>query len=117
MKHLRRFNENKDNIKEYLDSCFIEFIDKGVAESFSNSESDFGYITKEYGIDIQVPDCWFDTGNSLDENIKSSKIITEFYLDIENSIEKVKIKYPDANFIYRKNEDGVRREVSVIIKL
>jgi hypothetical protein len=120
MKHLRKYNEgieNKDNIKEYMDACFIEFIDKGIAigygQEFEGDEYEKGEY--KYEIDIRVPDCWMDNGYTLDENIKSSQTIVEFYLDIENSLDKVKLKYPDIDIIYSASQDGHSKEVQILL--
>ncbi len=120
MKHLRKYNEgieNKDYIKEYMDACFIDFIDKGAlsyGQEFERDEEDDDIDEYKYEIEMRVPDCWLDSGRTLEENIKSSKILTEFYLDIENSIDKVKLEYPNIETIYTASQDGHSKEVQIL---
>lgn len=107
MKHLRKYNESKEELDcNYFDECFIEFIDEG-AKTYSTEEA--------YDIYIKVPKCWFDPGYSLDDNIKSAKELHEFFLDVENCIEKVMIKYPDLECVYSTLQDGHDREVQIKI--
>jgi hypothetical protein len=119
MKHLRKYNEgieNKDNIKEYIDACFIDFIDNGAigyGQEFEGDDDERGEY--KYEIEIDVPDCWMDNGYTLDENIKSSQTLVEFYLDIENSLDKVKLKYPDIDIIYSASQDGVDKIVQLLL--
>ena len=107
MKHLRKYNESKEELDcNYFDECFIEFIDKGVRK----------YSTQEYyQINIKVPNCWWEPGHSLEDNINSAKELHDFYLDIENCIEKVLIKYPDLECMYSNKQDGHIREVQIKI--
>lgn len=107
MRHLRKYNEsNLELDTNYFDECFIEFIDDG-AKTYSTED--------EYEIYIKVPACWFDPGYSLDDNIKSAKELHEFFLDIENCIEKVMIKYPDLDILYSTSQDGHIREAQIKI--
>jgi hypothetical protein len=107
MKHLRKYNESKEELDyNYFNECFIDFIDDG-AKIYSTEE--------DYQIIIKVPKCWFEPGYSLDDNIKSAKELHEFFLDVENCIEKVNIKYPDLECMYSTLQDGHIREVQIMI--
>lgn len=119
MKHLKKFNEDVeiDDRKDYFDSCFIDFIDKGAigyGQEFERDEEDDDIDEYKYDIVMRVPDCWFDSGHTLEKNIESSKILTEFYLDIENSIDKIKLKYPNIEIIYTTSQDGHSKEVEIL---
>jgi hypothetical protein len=115
MKHLRKYNESKEELDcKYFDECFIEFIDDG-AKTYSTGAKPWQHKRESYEINIKVPKCWFEPGYSLDDNIKSAKELHEFYLDIENCIEKVMIKYPDVECVYSNSQDGHIREVQIMI--
>ncbi len=103
MKHLRKYNEN-NNLngldKEYLDECFIDFIDNG---AFVESDEDEN--GRYYEIFINLPgvknndgNFEFEIGNTLKDRLEYSRNLTEFYEDIENCIERVKNKY--KNIVY-----------------
>lgn len=111
MKHLRKYNESNEELDtNYFNECFIEFIDDG-AKTYSTEDQ----FLQEYEIHIKVPACWFDPGYSLEDNIKSAKELHEFFLDVENCIDKVMIKYPNLECIYSNNQDGHMREVQIKI--
>lgn len=123
MKHLRKYNEIKDEmvINEYINDCFIEFIDYGakvkhrryadIETSFSKELENSSY----FDITINVPDCWFSSGSTLSKNKKSAETLVEFYTDIENCLDKVKIKYPNIKEVYITNSNGHERSVQIIL--
>jgi hypothetical protein len=115
MKHLRKYNESKEELDtNYFNECFIEFIDDGAIASHKEGRP-LEQMRECYQIDIRVPSCWFEPGYSLDDNIKSAKELHDFFLDVENCIEKVRIKYPDIECIYSTLQDGHNREVQIKI--
>lgn len=109
MKHLKKFNEsleNKQEIIDYIKLCFIEFYDRPgnivEDEEYNDGES----ITFQLAID--EPDL---LGKDYDKNInnfvKNSQEIVEFYLEIENCLEKVKIRYDlKVKFEYQWPPEG-----------
>lgn len=123
MKHLKKFNEtvNSELDHEYIKNCFIEFIDKGV---YIETEFSDGYeagdgIENTYDeiIDVKSFIKMYISGPELkDATIESyvsqSKELVEFYLDIENSINKVRLKYPDIDYEFnRDNDDDDKFEI------
>jgi hypothetical protein len=98
MKHLRKYNEDLDSDLagiEYIKNCFVEFIDKGAQVEIGDDNEYIQIIINLPG--VTFTDTWNYTGvgNSVKERIKYHEISTEFYLDIDNCIDKVKLKYPD----------------------
>jgi hypothetical protein len=98
MKHLKRIFESTEELDtDYIEMCFVDFIDSGSIFDIikgPNSEYDEDYIQ-----------LWFETpfisgygsnrGIDIDNYISSLKRCEEFYLNIKNSLDKVKIKYPN----------------------
>jgi hypothetical protein len=117
MKHLRKYNENLDSSFDinYFNDCFVEFIDNGaetdsgdafeiankvLLRKFGNEDS---INTSYYEIYIKLPgvskvnNIWkFKNPDTLDERLKYSEDLVEFYREIENCLEKVRIKYPNV---------------------
>ncbi len=115
MKHLRKYNEDLEDteeVKKYISECFIEFIDDGaeIIHRVKNSYSD-----EHYEVYIKVPDCWFDTGNTLEKNKKSAEVLVNFYQDIETALEKVHIRYPELKVDYINQQSGHLRYARVML--
>ena len=117
MRHLKKYNENKEEVfepgidfeyldSEYIKDCFIEFIDKGAIFEFNEDDDD----PRLDQVDIFIQDV--DTPNTnisyfkskrifndiIKSNINKAKVILDHWLDIENCVEKVKLKYTKLNF-------------------
>lgn len=109
MKHLRKYNENVNQEfefdEEYIKECFIEFFDD--VDGFNYDVCEEADITNEYiehGLGINCPDLEIIEEYSIDEFIKTSEYLVDFYKEIQVCIEKVKIKYPDVNVVlYQEN--------------
>lgn len=112
MQHLRKFNENKSELDiQYFEECFIEFLD-------NTKENENNYTTNEINYDswyhkgqeywhIQVFFPYFNVKrkNYVDDNFmremsEHSDMVNEVYKDINVCVEKVKIKYPNADFVF-----------------
>jgi hypothetical protein len=112
MQHIRKFNENKSELDiEYFRECFIDFID-------NTKENEDNYTTNEIKEDtwhhkgqeywhIQIFFPRFDVKrkNYIDdifmkEMSEHIDIVNEVYKDINVCVEKVKIKYPNADFLF-----------------
>jgi len=112
MKHLKKYNESKEeDIINYISDCFIEFIDTGAEVKYNPKRPNYN---ESYTIIIKVPDCWFSSGHTLIDNIKSTETLLEFYKDIENCLEKVTIKYPNFKQVYTTNNDGHIKEIEIL---
>lgn len=131
MKHLRKFNERINSNKldhDYIKNCFIEFVDKGteIETEDRNDSYDDDYlndgiysIMNIYDEEIEVKS--FSQirnmeGPELDDTtiesfIKQSRELTEFYLDIENAINKVRLKYPDIEYEFNVDVDESQYEI------
>ncbi len=117
MKHLNKYNENKEEVFEpgidfeyldieYIKNCFIEFIDKGAM--FECNYDDDDPRLDQFDVFIPEPDTpntnisYFKSKRIFDDIIKSNinkaKVILDHWLDIENCIDKIKLKYPKLNF-------------------
>lgn len=115
MKHLKKFNENLENKQEiidYIKLCFVEFYDND-SEIFDEEFNDGESITFEVVID--EPELG-DYGKDFSEFIKHSQKVAEFYLEVENCIEKVKIRYNDINlkFEYQWPPEGYVRIIFIL---
>lgn len=103
MKHLREYNEgSREEIEpvdcSYISDCFIELLDIP-GNSITTNRRNFCYIY------LDEPKLEKEPGRynsyqtfSIDEYIEILYKHTEFYLDVKNSIDKVKIKYPNYEF-------------------
>lgn len=109
MKHLRRYNENvnnKEEMIEYIKLCFIEFYDK-------LGEGDNGVFTEEIDGTFQMVLDEPELGNyseNISEFVKHNEEVAEFYREIENCLEKVKIRYDiQTKFEYQWPPEGYIR--------
>jgi len=112
MQHLRKFNESKSELDiQYFEECFIEFLD-------NTKENENNYTTNEINYDnwhhkgqeywhIRIFFPHFDVKrkNYVDDNFmkemsEHSDMVNEVYKDINVCVEKVKIKYPNADFVF-----------------
>ena len=112
MKHLRKYNEDVNQKfefdEEYIKECFIEFFDDpdkyDVYEEADSNPGYNGYI--EHGLGINCPDLEIETNHNVDDFIRISEELVDFYKEIGVCIEKVKIKYPDVDVILYQDNYG-----------
>ena len=103
MKHLKRIFESKEELDtDYIEMCFVDFIDSGSIFDIikgPNSEYDEDYIQlyfKKPSISGYTRGDAYIPGNmDINNYINSSKTCEEFYLNVKNSLDKVKIEYPN----------------------
>lgn len=100
MKHLNKYNESKEEFDiDYIKDCFIEFQD----------DPKYDFIIKENRDDIEIEldihpsPIERDRKYSMDKLVKFGKSLSDFYLDVENSVDKVKLKYPSINVECEEN--------------
>jgi len=102
MKHLRRYNENvnnKEEMIEYIKLCFVEFYDK-LGEVFTEE------IDGTFQLVLDEPELG-DYSENISEFVRHSEEVAEFYREIENCIEKVKIRYDiETSFEYQWPPEG-----------
>ena len=98
MKHLQKFNENKesnDDIDmEYIDICFVDFMDEGRYKSTLYSGNN------GVNIDILIPEEYsipYSTGN-INDLLKVVRWKEEEYLKVEDALNKIKIKMPNLKY-------------------
>jgi hypothetical protein len=117
MKHLRKYNESKEEFNtKYFNDCFIEFIDSG---SWSEIGDDYGDGRKYYEISMNLPGVQYKNGqwilnkeDTLLGNLKYAEELLEFYKEIENCIEKVKIKYPNIEIEFNiEKESNTKNDI------
>jgi len=115
MKHLKKYNEsldNKDEMIEYIKLCFVEFYDKGEDVVFTEEFNDGESVTFEMAID--EPKLGNDY-NNINTFIKHGQEVTEFYEEVENCIEKVKIRYNiKTKFEYQFPPEGYIRIIFIL---
>jgi hypothetical protein len=107
MQHLRKFNENKSELDiQYFEECFIEFLDSTIENVSNYTTNETNYKSQEYWhIQIFFPDFNFKRINYVDDNFMKEMsehidMVNEVYKDINVCVEKVKIKYPNADFVF-----------------
>jgi hypothetical protein len=112
MQHIRKFNENKSELDiQYVEECFIEFLDDTPENKNNYTENDTREDTwhhkgqEFWNIQIFFPSFDVRRKNYIDDNfmIKMTEhidIVNEIYKDIIVSTEKVKIKYPNSDFVF-----------------
>ena len=134
MKHLRKYNESKEERLDhnYIKDCFVDLIDMGFNFETELDRPDVWnyepgkiplsiindipgenktykkiFVSSYVMIDFEYPE--ISDRNDLDGFIKYTKDITDFLLEIKASIDKVKIKYPNINysFINLENEEQI----------
>jgi hypothetical protein len=109
MKHLRKYNEDIESDLqgiEYIKNCFIDFIDKGALIEIGDDNEYIQIIINLPGISNNNGS--WENNNSLDtieERIEFHEISKEFYLDVDNCVNKVKIKFPNKEFNFEIDEE------------
>lgn len=112
MQHLRKFNESKSELDiQYYEECFIEFLDntKENIDNYSTNEieeNSWHHKGQEYW-HIQIFFTHFDVKrkNYVDDiymrqMVEHIDMVNEVYKDINVCVEKVKIKYPNIDFVF-----------------
>ena len=118
MKHLKRIFESTEELDtEYIEMCFVDFIDQGGFTIKTGKISD-GIIElllhlpgTEYKYDHRAGWGWsIKTEKPIifGDCLKNIRELGEFYENINTSIEKIKIRYPNIEaYSYTKAEaDG-----------
>lgn len=113
MKHLKRINEEFDqNIKEYIETCFLEISDDPNIDYESNIHGSGKYFKIKAA--LVKPDI---TGNpyvgtydtTIERLLNQSNILTDLYTDIDIALKRVKDEY---NIFYTLKSD-VRGSVHI----
>ena len=96
MKHLKKYNESKEEIDlDYIEDCFIEFKDNSKYEyELGDIDENDGYLIS-IGVNILPTPPLIGNQYSIRELVEFGSALNNFYLDIENCFEKVKLKYPN----------------------
>jgi len=110
MKHLRRYNEslnNKEEMIEYIKLCFVEFYDKLGDVLTEEIDGTFQLVLDEPELG--------DYSENISEFVRHSEEVAEFYREIENCLEKVKIRYDiETSFKYQWPPEGYIRIIFVL---
>jgi hypothetical protein len=112
MKYLKRINEDVENTidMEYIDNCFIEFADQGRYQSYIFVNGD------QLTIEIDIPSEYTiasDDG-SITYVFSKHKWKLNEYAEIENCLQKVKIKQP---FLFYNLHDEEDNDGKIVINL
>ena len=118
MKHLKRIFESTEELDtDYIEMCFVDFIDQGCDIEVDTDEVDG---RKYIEIMPNLPGIEYSRANdgsllgwksknkrkTLDDVLKCSKELYDFYDDINTCIKKVKIKYPNIEIIFEIEKEG-----------
>lgn len=111
MKHLKRIFESTEELDtDYIEMCFIDFIDQGCEIDVDTDEDGRKYIElmpNLPGIEYnQVKWTNKNKRNTLDDVLKSSKELYDFYDAINTCIKKVKIRYPNIEITFDIEKEG-----------
>jgi hypothetical protein len=113
MKHLKKYNESNEEFNlVYIEDCFVEFKDNSEYE-YEIEEDELGSYIIEIGINILPVPPAIEDELSIAELVEYGNSINNFYLDIENGIDKVKIKYPNIKAVF---EEGLHSNIPDQIK-
>ena len=101
MKYLNKFNESTIGTKEidleYIDMCFVDFIDDGFKFEFVRKDNN--QAADHYELNIKLRDkhrVW--EPNNIDDYVDLSDKMREIFHKIKECVEKVKIQYPDLEY-------------------
>ena len=114
MRHLKKFNENKNAFdSEFINECFIDFIDDG-AEVEHGDVEDGDYL---YFIAIMLPRVSFENSvctvkisNEIKDRIDYSKELLDFYEKIDDCTNRVIGRYPSIRHELQFQNEYVRTE-------
>lgn len=111
MKHLKRIFESKEELDtDYIEMCFIDFIDQGCFIEVDTDDDGRKYIElmpNLPGIELQNGKLVNkNKRKTLDDVIKSSKELYDFYDELNTCIKKVKIKYPNIEVEFDIEKEG-----------
>lgn len=93
MKYLKHYENNGDDILDYIKSCFIDFIDDEKVRIEYNGEI--------IELELEEPEMSDHTTTDINEFIDFSKKILNFYEDLDDCIKKFKIRYDNEVIINR----------------
>jgi hypothetical protein len=112
MKHLKRIFESTEELDtDYIEMCFVDFIDQGCDIEVDIDEDGRKYIEllpNLPGIEHSIEDGFKNTNKrkTLDDILKCSKELYDFYDEINTCIKKVKIKYPSIEVEFNIEREG-----------
>ena len=112
MKHLKRIFESTEELDtDYIEMCFVDFIDQGCDIEVDTDEDGRKYIEllpNLPGIEHSIEDGFKNTNKrkTLDDILKCSKELYDFYDEINTCIKKVKIKYPNIEVEFNIEREG-----------
>lgn len=103
---LRKFNENLNVLDiEYIENCFIEFIyDHNKDNYIEKSDNEFHIQIFFTEFEKDYNEYYLRSLNKVEEHTRS---ILKIYENINECIDKVKLKYPNVNikFEFSNNND------------
>ena len=114
MKHLKRIFESTEELDtDYIEMCFVDFIDQGCDIEVDTDEDGRKYIELlpnlpgiEYSIEDEDGFKNTNKRKTLDDILKCSKELYDFYDEINTCIKKVKIKYPNIEVEFNIEREG-----------
>jgi hypothetical protein len=111
MKHLKLFenNQNTDIDREYIEMCFVDFIDENNFIYKSHNRN-----TCSITIDI-LSSSTCGLSNSIKEFIMRSEMRTYLFKKIEDSLSKIKIEYPDMKHKIMDLTGADEEEVRIVL--
>ena len=115
MRYLKLFENSEDLTidKDYIEMCFVDFIDEDNFEIMLRA----GDKTCEITIDMEDSSIRTYSTNSINEFIKRSEIRSDLFNRIKESLSKIKIEYPTMKHkvtdMTGAHEERVRIDLSI----
>ena len=115
MRYLKLFENNEDITidKDYIEMCFVDFIDEDNFKIMLRA----GDKTCEITIDMEDSSIRTFSTNSINEFIKKSEMRSDLFNRIKESLSKIKIEYPTMKHkvtdMTGADEERVRIDLSI----
>jgi hypothetical protein len=120
MKHLRKYNEASDEEvfdKDYIEQCFIEFYDNPDMWNMHVYIGAWDPYGKKCGFKVQLKNPWISKDFSIEEYLKLTNDMSEFALDINMCIDRLKQQYNiiDTNIRTMKTKGLINPETFQVV--
>ena len=118
MRYLKLFENNEDITidKDYIESCFVDFIDE---DNFKFNFQSGGAIEREKTCDItiNIADSSLPFSSSISEFTKTTEMRNYLFNRIEECLSKVKIEYPTIKHKVIDMTGADQEEVKIYLSL
>jgi hypothetical protein len=119
MRYLKLFESNEDiNIdKDYIESCFVDFIDEDNFKLMFHGNRFHPKSSLTCEITIDIEDSSLPFSSSISEFTKRTEMRNHLFNRIEESLSKVKIEYPTIKHKVMDMTGADQTEVKIILSV